>query len=62
LGHEAVLVPVKAFGQAKVRLASALSGPERAELARKMASRVVASAAGLPVAVVCDDAEVAGWA
>ena len=27
-----------------------------------MATRVVASAAGLPVAVVCDDAEVAAWA
>jgi 2-phospho-L-lactate guanylyltransferase len=62
LGHEAVLVPVKAFGEAKVRLAPALSGSQRAALARKMAGRVVASAAGLPVAVVCDDAEVAGWA
>ena len=62
LGHEAVLVPVKAFGQAKVRLAPALSGPQRAALAQTMATRVVASAAGLPVAVVCDDPEVAGWA
>src|SRR5438876_6007272 len=62
LGHEAVLVPVKAFSQAKVRLAPALSGPERAALAQKMATRVLASAPGLPVAVVCDDPEVAGWA
>jgi 2-phospho-L-lactate/phosphoenolpyruvate guanylyltransferase len=62
LGPEAVLVPVKAFGQAKLRLAPALSPPARAALARVMATRVVRSAGGLPVAVVCDDAEVAAWA
>jgi 2-phospho-L-lactate guanylyltransferase len=62
LGHEAVLVPVKAFRNAKVRLAPALSATERAALAQKMATRVVESAAGLPVAVVCDDLEVAAWA
>jgi 2-phospho-L-lactate guanylyltransferase len=62
LGQEVVLVPVKAFGQAKVRLAPAMSGTERAALARAMATRVVASAAGLPVAVVCDDPDVAAWA
>ena len=62
LGREAVLVPVKAFRDAKVRLAPAMSAPERAALAQRMATRVVASAAGLPVAVVCDDAEVAAWA
>ena len=62
LGHEAVLVPVKAFRNAKVRLAPALSAAERAALAQKMATRVVESAAGLPVAVVCDDPEVAAWA
>jgi 2-phospho-L-lactate/phosphoenolpyruvate guanylyltransferase len=62
LGHEAVLVPVKAFRHAKVRLAPALSVSARAALAQQMATRVVASAAGLPVAVVCDDPEVAAWA
>lgn len=62
LGHEAVLVPVKAFRQAKVRLAPAMSATARAALAKAMATRVVASAAGLPVAVVCDDPEVAAWA
>ncbi|HET9076812.1 MAG TPA: 2-phospho-L-lactate guanylyltransferase [Acidimicrobiales bacterium] len=60
-GH-AVLVPVKAFGRAKLRLAPALSPDQRRRLARTMATRVVRSAAGLPVAVVCDDPEVAGWA
>jgi len=61
-GRPAVLVPVKAFHRAKVRLAPALSPERRRDLARQMATRVVASAGGLPVAVVCDDEEVAGWA
>lgn len=57
-----MLVPVKAFGAAKGRLAPALSPAERRELARQMATRVVRSSGGLPVAVVCDDDEVAQWA
>jgi 2-phospho-L-lactate guanylyltransferase len=57
-----VLVPVKAFAAAKVRLAGALDGPARAALARDMAARVLAAARPLPVSVVCDDAEVAVWA
>ena len=62
IGPRAVLVPVKAFSQAKRRLHLALGGPERAELARAMADRVVSAAHPLPVAVVCDDNEVAEWA
>jgi 2-phospho-L-lactate guanylyltransferase len=58
----AVLVPVKAFDRAKVRLAPALPAAERAALARTMAERVVAAARGLRVAVVCDDEAVAAWA
>ena len=58
----AVLVPVKGFGAAKRRLAGVLGPTERAELARRMAERVVAAAAPLPVHVVCDDDEVADWA
>jgi 2-phospho-L-lactate/phosphoenolpyruvate guanylyltransferase len=57
-----VLIPVKSFRQAKVRLAPALSEPERAELARTMATRVLTAARSLPVSVVCDDDDVAGWA
>src|SRR5687767_11462041 len=57
-----VLIPVKAFGAAKLRLAPALDAEERIALARSMAGRVVASAAPLPVAVACDDEEVAAWA
>ncbi len=62
LGSRAVLVPVKAFSDAKVRLAAALTPPDRAMLARSMAERVIAAGRGLPVAVVCDDREVATWA
>ena len=60
-GPVAVLVPVKAFGEAKLRLAPALDPTHRATLARTMATHVVTSAAPLPTAVVCDDAEVAAW-
>ena len=61
-GPVAVLLPVKSFREAKLRLAPALDPADRAELARAMATHVVLSAAPLPTAVVCDDAEVAAWA
>jgi 2-phospho-L-lactate guanylyltransferase len=57
-----VVVPVKAFALAKVRLAPALGGAERAALARRMAEHVVAAARPLDVAVVCDDEGVRSWA
>ncbi len=60
--NAAVLVPVKAFSQAKLRLEGTLSASERRQLARGMASHVLRAAAPLPVAVVCDDPEVAKWA
>lgn len=58
----AVVVPVKDFTQAKVRLAAELDAGERAELAREMAAIVLRAAAPLPVVVVCDDEDVRGWA
>ncbi|MBO0893955.1 MAG: hypothetical protein J2O39_06235, partial [Acidimicrobiales bacterium] len=54
VGPEVVLVPVKAFAHAKLRLAPALPPPEREALARRMGERVLAAAAPLPTAVVCD--------
>ena len=62
LGPVAVLVPVKSFAEAKLRLAPALPPVARAELAKAMATHVVSAAAPLPIAVVCDDLEVASWA
>ena len=58
----AVVVPVKAFGAAKLRLASELSPEGRAALAREMADQVLRAAGSLPTYVVCDDPEVAAWA
>lgn len=61
-GPAAVLVPVKAFADAKLRLAPALDARSRAGLARRMAEHVLRAAAPLPIAVVCDDPDVATWA
>ncbi|MGD9798029.1 MAG: 2-phospho-L-lactate guanylyltransferase [Acidimicrobiia bacterium] len=58
----AVLVPVKAFGLAKARLAPVLGAEARADLARELATRVLAAAHDLPVTVACDDDDVAAWA
>jgi 2-phospho-L-lactate/phosphoenolpyruvate guanylyltransferase len=58
----AVLVPVKSFRAAKLRLATVLDTHAREALARELASRVIAAAAPLEVLVVCDDEEVATWA
>ena len=57
-----VLLPIKSFGEAKHRLSPVLDARERADLARELASRVVRAARDLPVAIVCDDDEVAAWA
>lgn len=62
LGPIVVLVPVKAFVDAKLRLAPALPAPDRARLAQTMAAHVLEVARPLPVAVVCDDSVVADWA
>lgn len=62
LGSRAVLVPVKAFDEAKRRLDHALTPQERVDLSRAMAARVLDAAHPLPVAVVCDDNDVAEWA
>jgi 2-phospho-L-lactate guanylyltransferase len=58
----ALLVPVKSFRTAKLRLAPVLRAPERAELARALAAGVLAAAGELACHVVCDDDEVANWA
>ena len=58
----AVLIPVKAFSDAKARLADALQPEQRASLAEAMATTVVEAAAPLDVWIVCDDTAVAEWA
>jgi 2-phospho-L-lactate guanylyltransferase len=58
----AVVIPVKAFSQAKRRLAPVLDAAGRAGLARSMAGVVVHAAGPLRTLVVCDDDEVRSWA
>jgi len=53
---------VKAFAQAKVRLAPALDPRARVRLVKAMAAKVIAAAGDVPVSVVCDDAEVGAGA
>jgi 2-phospho-L-lactate guanylyltransferase len=62
MGPEVVLIPIKAFHQAKRRLDSVLDEAHREQLARAMAAHVIAACTPLPVAVVCDDDAVAAWA
>jgi 2-phospho-L-lactate guanylyltransferase len=62
MASAAVVVPVKAFRAAKLRLAPALDSAARAALARQMADVVLRAARPLPVVVVCDDDEVRSWA
>ncbi len=58
----ALLVPVKSFTAAKVRLAPVLAPDERRLLARQLAEGVLAAAGDLVPFVVCEDDAVARWA
>lgn len=62
LGAAALVVPVKAFGAAKLRLADVLDPEARGQLARAMAATVLRAAGRLVPHVVCDDEEVRAWA
>jgi 2-phospho-L-lactate/phosphoenolpyruvate guanylyltransferase len=57
-----VVVPIRAFALGKARLAERLPPEERADLARRFASRVVTAAGALPVVVVTSAPEVTAWA
>jgi 2-phospho-L-lactate/phosphoenolpyruvate guanylyltransferase len=57
-----VLVPVKSFSQAKLRLRGVLDDTRRRALASDLAGRVLRAAAPAEAFVVCDDGEVADWA
>lgn len=58
----AVVIPIKAFYQAKERLSDLLTPSERLVLAKMCAERVLRAVAGYKVFVVCDDEAVAQWA
>lgn len=57
----AVLIPIKAFSDAKARLAPRLDPELRERIARWTAERVLRAAGELPVHVTCDDVTVAEW-
>ena len=57
-----MLIPIKAFHQAKQRLEPRLGAADRERLARWTAERVLRAAGELPAYVVCDDDAVAGFA
>ncbi len=57
-----LLVPVKAFADAKARLATVLSPAQREALARWTAERVLGARGGMAAYVVCDHPVVAEWA
>lgn len=57
-----VVIPIRAFSDAKSRLAPAVSGAERARLMRTMAERVVAAARPTSVVVVSSAPDVLAWA
>jgi len=61
-GGGAVLVPVKAFEDAKGRLQPALGEATRSSLARRMATELVRAQRATSVVIACDDAAVAEWA
>lgn len=58
----AVVIPIKAFEQAKDRLSGVLSADQRILLARTTALGVLESVHGTSVFVVCDNLEVSQWA
>ena len=57
-----VVVPIRSFTDAKARLAEVLDPASRADLARRMATRVLDAAGALPVIVVSSAPEVRAWA
>ena len=57
-----VAIPIRSFARGMARLAPSLTPDERAELARDLASTVVAAAGTAPVVVVTSDDAVRQWA
>ncbi len=56
------MIPLRSFALGKARLASVLSDPERADLARSMAECVLRAAGRRPVVVISSAPEVVAWA
>jgi 2-phospho-L-lactate guanylyltransferase len=61
LARAGVVIPIRAFAVGKARLSETLDDARRAELAERMADRVLAAAGPLPVVVVSSADDVRGW-
>jgi 2-phospho-L-lactate guanylyltransferase len=62
MSRAGVVLPIRSFAGAKLRLADHLTGEQRAQLVRDCATRVLAAASPLPVVVVTRAPEVREWA
>jgi len=62
MSRAGVVVPIRSFADAKLRLASHLSEERRADLARTFATRVLEASAPMPAVVVSSAPEVVEWA
>jgi 2-phospho-L-lactate guanylyltransferase len=62
MSRAGVVVPIRSFSDAKLRLAGHLTEDQRADLLRACAARVVNAAAPLPVVVVTSAPDVRAWA
>ncbi len=60
--HTMMVIPIRSFAFAKLRLGEALNDEARRELARTLAERVADAAGRLSILVVSSDPEVVSWA
>ena len=59
---KAVLIPIKDFESAKVRLSTVLDSNARADLAKELATLVVSACLENPVFIACENDAVESWA
>ena len=62
MNNRAVLIPIKDFESAKVRLSKVLDSDARADLAKELATSVVTACNENPVYIACEDDAVESWA
>ena len=62
MSNKAVLIPIKDFESAKVRLSTVLDSNARADLAKELATLVVSACLKTPVFIACEDDAVESWA
>ena len=59
---KAVMIPIKSFASAKIRLSTVLDSNARADLAKELATSVVSACSETPVFIACEDDAVESWA